>query len=57
MKNVNKTEELKQGLNILELEERLEMVNLSAIAADPSWRCDDNGDEPTKEIADQTIEG
>ncbi len=42
MKNVNKTTDLKQGLDVLELEERLEMVNLTAVAADSSWRCDDN---------------
>ncbi|MCB0651672.1 MAG: hypothetical protein KDC85_10390 [Saprospiraceae bacterium] len=51
MKSVNTTEDLKQGLNILELEERLEMVNLSAIAAETSWRCDDNGDPaPTEDV-------
>ncbi len=60
MKNVNKTEALKEGLNILELEERLEMVNLSAIAAETSWRCDDNGDAPAEELAPRlrdTIQG
>ncbi len=42
MKNVSKTNDLKQGLDVLELEERLEMVNLTAVAAESSWRCDDN---------------
>ncbi len=51
MKNVNKTEDLKQGLAILELEERLEMVNLTAIAADSSWRCDENAAEVDAELS------
>ncbi len=52
MKNESKTNELKEGLNILELEERLEMVNLSAIAADTSWRCDDNSADVPEEAID-----
>jgi hypothetical protein len=42
MKNESKTNELNKGLDVLELEERLEMVNLTAVAAESSWRCDDN---------------
>jgi hypothetical protein len=57
MKNVSKTNELKEGLNILELEERLEMVNLTAVAAESSWRCDDNSAEIPEEAIDQVIEG
>ncbi len=49
MKNVSKTEDLKNGLNVLELEERLEMVNLTAVAAESSWRCDDNDVEVSKD--------
>ena len=50
MKNVSKTNDLKQGLDVLELEERLEMVNLTAVAAESSWRCDDNDVEVDKDV-------
>jgi hypothetical protein len=41
--NTPNTEELNEGLEIVELEERLEMVHLSAVEADASWKCDVGG--------------
>jgi uncharacterized membrane protein YgcG len=43
-------EELLKGLEIIELEERLEMVHLSAVEAEASWKCDAGGsDAPAEE--------
>jgi hypothetical protein len=47
MSNVNNTpnsEDLNKGLEVVELEERLEMVHLSAVDAEASWKCDVGGD-------------
>ncbi len=50
-------EELRQGLEIIDLEERLEMVHLFAIEAEASWKCDAGGgaDAPAEE--DETFGG
>lgn len=37
-----KNKELEDGLQIVELEERLEMVQLSTPFASGSWRCDND---------------
>ena len=37
------TNDLAKGLDIVELEERLEMVHLSAVEAEASWKCDIDG--------------
>ena len=35
-------QDLTKGLEIVELEQRLEMVHLTAVEAEASWRCDGN---------------
>ncbi|MEL7162921.1 MAG: hypothetical protein AAFN92_19335 [Bacteroidota bacterium] len=45
-------QELAKGLEIIELEERLEMIHLSAIEAEGSTRCDlGGGDVKTPEVS------
>lgn len=40
LNNTPTAQDIAKGLEIVELEQRLEMVHLSAIEADPSTRCD-----------------
>ena len=49
------SQDLIKGLEIVELEERLEMVHLSAVEAEASYRCDTGGgdvDVPDVEISE-----
>jgi hypothetical protein len=49
--NTPNADDLKKGLEIVDLEERLEMVHLSAVEAEATWKCDvgGGGDTPPAE--------
>ena len=57
--NKPNADHLKKGLEIIELEERLEMVHLSAVEAEASWKCDvgGGGDSATLEEQQQLDTG
>ncbi|MBC6996632.1 hypothetical protein QWY85_09050 [Neolewinella lacunae] len=44
------TQDFTKGLEIVELEQRLEMVHLTAVEAEASSRCDIDGDVELPEI-------
>jgi hypothetical protein len=54
--NKPKAEDLKKGLEIIELEERLEMVHLSAVEAEASWKCDVGGGGGSAPAEQQQLE-
>jgi len=47
------TEDITKGLEVVELEQRLEMVHLTAIEAETSYRCDTGGGDV--EVPDVSI--
>lgn len=49
--NTPSTQDIAKGLEVVELEQRLEMVHLTAVEADASNRCDIGGDSAALESA------
>ena len=41
--NTPDTQDITKGLEVVELEQRLEMVHLNAVEAEASYRCDTGG--------------
>ena len=51
--NTPDTQDITKGLEVVELEQRLEMVHLTAVEAEASYRCDTGGGDV--EIPDVSI--